>query len=312
MKGLNHILDSRFAGLPPDRRPVVAVPMAQDPELLACVRRALADGVARFVLYGPPGELAAAVSGAGIDLRTVELRDGADAAGACAEAAGLAARGLAQVLMKGLVPTADFVHAILFAQPALVPSGGLLGHVAVFDLPACPRLLLISDAAINPAPSPEQRIELARNAAGVARVLGIGQPKVALVCPVEKPSAKVPSTVESAELVRRAAAGDFGLDFPIDGPFALDAAVSPEAATLKGIGGPVAGAADILVFPCLDAANAVYKSFTCLATPRSVGGIVAGGRVPVVLTSRADSETVKYDSLRLALAVGLPWTAAPG
>ncbi|MFP4377605.1 MAG: phosphate acyltransferase, partial [Spirochaetales bacterium] len=226
--------------------------------------------------------------------------DGADEAESCRLAAEMACAGTADVLMKGLVQTSTFVRSILAPGLGLVPEGGLISHVALFDLPAYPKLLLLSDAAIVVAPSIEQRIQIIKNVLPVAHSVGIDQPKVACIAPAEKISEKVASTGEAAEIIRRVREGAItGVE--IDGPFGLDVAVDPDAAKTKGIGGPVAGDADVILAPCLDTGNALYKSLSYFGKGR-VAGIVSGAKVPVVLTSRADSEEAKYASLRLAIA----------
>lgn len=336
MAGRLHDLLLRRLAAVSGKPPVVAVPFAHSPEILGCIVRAQTEGAARFILVGPRELAEEAARAAGLSLEGAEFRECPGSAEACVVAAGLAAVGEAQSLMKGQVQTAEFIHAILGPGLGLVAPGGLLSHVAVFDLPFHPRLLFVTDAAITPQANVAQKVELIRNAAGVARALGVTAPRVALVGPVEKPSSKLPSTMDAAEVVRRASAGELGPDLVsaeaarqagaaagakrsgpagpgvpgpivVDGPFALDVAVSPEAAAVKGIAGPVAGVADILVLPGLDAANVLYKSLTSF-TLAAVGGIVAGARVPIVLTSRADSEDTKFDSLLLAQVVGLPWT----
>jgi len=293
------LLDARLPGPAADRLPAVAIPMAQNPEIIGCIGEAIAGGLARFVLIGPVDEIRRTADAAGVSLGDAELEHETDPMVACARAARLASERGVDVLMKGLVQTSDFVRAIIARELGLVGPGGLLSHVALCDVDGFDRLFLLTDAAITTNPDAAAKRRLVENAVGCARALGLERPRVAMVAPVERVSAKVPSTVDAEEVVR-ACRGDDRLE--IDGPFGLDVAISPEAAAIKGIDSPVAGRADILVLPNLDAANVLYKSLTGFARA-DVAGIVAGATVPVVLTSRADSERSKLDSLRFALAV---------
>ncbi|MFW6293420.1 MAG: phosphate acyltransferase, partial [Spirochaetota bacterium] len=181
----------------------------------------------------------------------------------------------------------------------LLAPGGLLSHVALCDVDRFDRLFLLTDAAIMTYPDADQKRLIVENAVHCANAIGIDRPRVAMVAPVEKVSDRVPSTGEAASVVA-GFAGDERLE--IDGPFGLDVAISGEAASVKGIGGAVAGRADVLVLANIDAGNVLYKALTGFARA-DIAGIVAGATVPVVLTSRADSEAAKMHSLQFALAV---------
>lgn len=280
------------------RRPVVAVAMANNEEIIGCIGAAIEARVAQFILLGPGAELRALAARHQVSLGDAEFLEETDGRSACARAAELAATGKAQVLMKGLVQTADFVRSIL-AREELVPEGTLLSHVAMVEPAGFDRRFFLSDAAITTFPDPEQLCGLVRNAVSVARATGITRPRVAMVAPVEKVSEKIPSTVAAARVVESFADDE---TFAIDGPFGLDVAISREAALVKGIGGEVAGRADIIITPSIDAGNVLYKALTgFLGVP--VAGIVAGSRCPAVLTSRADSEERKLASLQFALEV---------
>ena len=282
---------------------LVAVAMANNPEVIGCIGTALARGVARFLLVGPAGETRDLACEHSVDIDGAEFLEESAPVAACRFVARLASEGRADVVMKGLVQTGDFMRALLDRSLGLVPPGGLLSHVALFDIPTYSQLLLLTDAAITTQPDEEQKIGLIRNALQVALALGLHPVRIALVAPVERISDKVPSTVDAGRVVER-----FRASLPtgcsIDGPFGLDVAVSSESARIKGIEGPVAGRANLLVLPGLDAANVLYKSLTCFCAA-AVAGVVAGASIPVVLTSRADSESNKYLSLLLALSVRL-------
>jgi phosphate butyryltransferase len=288
----------RSAGAPMDV-PVVAVPMANNPEVIGAIGTAIREAVARFVLVGPVDEIRRLADADGVDLAGSELCEERDGQAACARAATMASRGEAQVLMKGLVQTADFVRSILDRSRGLVPPGGLLSHVALCDIDVHDRLIYLTDAAITTYPEAAQKVLIVENALRCALALGAERPRCAMIAPVEKVSDRIPSTTDAVAVVE-AFADDPRID--VGGPFGLDVAISVEAAAIKGIGGSVAGRADILVLPNIDAGNAVYKALTWFARAR-VAGIVSGASAPVVLTSRADSEESKLNALRFALAV---------
>jgi phosphate butyryltransferase len=279
-------------------RRCLAVPMATNAEVIGSISRVLSEDLADVVLLGPPEEIHEAAVETGADISSATIVDVAEPVDACRTAASMAAEGRVNALMKGLVQTADFVKAVLDRSFGLLPRGGLISHVAVVDVPRHHKLLLVTDAAINVSPGVQEAATLVRNAAVVAKSVGIDRPLVACVAPAEKVSDKVPSTGHSAALARLFADLDDGP--VVEGPFGLDVAVSPEAAAIKGIGGEVPGRADIVLLPCLDAGNVLYKSLTVLAGA-SVAGVVAGAKVPIVLTSRADSEETKFLSILLSL-----------
>jgi phosphate butyryltransferase len=279
----------------------VAVAMGNNPEVIGCIGRGIAEGLAEFVLIGPADEMRRTADEAGVDIASTRIIQESDPVAASRQAARMAGSGEVHVIMKGLVQTADFVRAVLDKTVGLLPAGALISHVAVADVAAYHKLLIITDAAITVAPTVDEKIRLIENAARVARSIGIVRPKVACVAPAEKVSEKVPSTVDAAELTRRFGGADRPVDAIVDGPFGLDVAISAHAASTKGIGGDVAGDADIVLVPGIDAGNVLYKSITLLAHG-AVSGIVGGARVPIILTSRADSEESKYYSLLLSLA----------
>ena len=285
------------------RPPTVVVAGADSDEIIGCIGSTLALGIARFILVGPTARTRELARRAGVDLDCCDFDEVSDPEQASVAAARIAAAGDADVIMKGQVQTSDFIRAILSRDHGLLDSGGLISHVSLFDVPGYHKLLMLTDAAITIAPDVDQKLRLISNALPVAWAIGLRRPKVACIAPVERVTEKVPSTVDAAEVVRRVRADDT-LGVLIDGPFGLDVAVSRDAAQIKKIDGDVAGDADLLLTPNLDAGNAVYKSLSFLAGA-AVSGIVVGARIPVVLTSRADSEATKFASIRLALAATL-------
>jgi phosphate butyryltransferase len=275
--------------------------MANNPEVVGCIAAAIGQGLAEFVLIGPREEILRTADGSDADISTAQIVEASDGVAASREAARMAADGSVHVIMKGLVQTADFVRAILDKSFGLLPSGGLLSHVAALDVTAYHKTFYLTDAAITVTPDVDEKVTLIQNAVRIASSVGIKQPKVACIAPVEKVSDKVPSTTDAALVVERFRRGHGPVDALVDGPFGLDVAVSPDAARVKGVGGDVAGDADIILVPGIDAGNVLYKSVSLLAHG-SVAGVVAGAKVPIVLTSRADSEQTKLSSVLLALA----------
>lgn len=278
----------------------IAVAMANNPEVIGSIGRAMASGLAEFVLIGPGDSIRETARDARVDISAAEIVEEADPVTASRRAAEMAANGAVSVLMKGLVQTADFIRAILDKSFGLLAPDALISHVAVADVDTYHKLLMVTDAAITVQPTVGEKVELIRNAARIAAGIGVDRPKVACVAPVEKVSEKVPSTVEAAQVKQRFGGETPPVDAVVDGPFGLDVALSPEAAEIKGIGGTVAGDADIILVPGIDTGNVLYKSITILAGG-AVAGVVSGARVPIVLTSRADSEESKFHSLLLAL-----------
>ena len=306
---MNRLEEALMAAQPsaPDggKRPRVAVAMANNPEVIGSIGRGLRNGLADFLLVGPEVGIRETAEAAGVDISQATIVPEADPVEACARAAALAGEGSADVLMKGLVQTADFVRAVLDRKHGLLPPDALISHVAVAHVDRYHKLLVITDAAITVDPTVDEKVELIRNAVAIARSLGVATPKVACVAPVEKVSEKVPSTLDAALIAQRFQGESRPVDAIVDGPFGLDVATSLEAARIKGIESSVAGDADILLMPGLDAGNVLYKAISILAGG-AIAGIVAGARVPIVLTSRSDSEENKYHSLLLALASAAP------
>jgi len=290
----------RSSGESPHRR--VAVAGADDDAVLSAVAAGLKAGVP-FILVGDAGRIREAADRIGADIAGAEIEtpSSVDEADLCRATAQLCADGRAGVMMKGRVGTAAFTRAILDKDIGLTPAESLLSHTGLFADPRDGRPFLLTDAAINIDPDLAVKKTILANAVHVARALGIREPRIALLAPVEKVNPKIRSTTDAAELAAWVNGGGLGAAVA-DGPLALDVAASAEAAAVKGLDSPVAGRADIVLAPNLDAGNALYKSLTVFARARAAG-ILAGARVPVVLTSRSDSEEVKQASLGLALRV---------
>ena len=278
----------------------IAVAAAADPDVLLAVAAAKKAGIAEAVLVGDPVAIREICRQQEIDCGSFELEPAADARLAAKRAADLVRTGAAQVMMKGLVGTADFMRAVLSKTEGL-GTGGLLSHIVVFEAPGRNRLMVMSDAAINIAPDLSQKVQIIENALQVTRALGNMDPRVAVLAAVETVTPAMKATEDAALIAKMAERGQIR-GCRVDGPLALDNAVSVAAAKHKGIGGDVAGQADILVMPYIEAGNVLYKALTYFAGA-PLAGIVIGAAAPVILTSRADSPETKLNSIALAVVV---------
>jgi phosphate butyryltransferase len=292
-------LDELITPLPHHQPPAIAVAMANDHEVIRCIGRATEAGLARFILIGPREKILAVAAADKVQLGGAEFVDEPDDVKACAFTAKLAYERRAQIVMKGLVQTAVFTRAFLNRDLDLVPKGGLVSHVALFDIQTYHKLLLMTDGGINIEPDVPRKAAILRNALDFAHRLGLVKPKVALISAIETVNPKIRSTIDARELVRMAEQGLFGSAI-VDGPFGLDIAVSAEAARIKGVTSEVAGDADILLVPNIESGNVLYKTLTQF-TPTKVAGVLVGARVPMIITSRSDSEDVKFRALGLAV-----------
>ncbi|PKL28658.1 MAG: phosphate butyryltransferase [Spirochaetae bacterium HGW-Spirochaetae-2] len=257
---------------------------------------------AEFLLIGNTKETREKAQALGIDIEGLRIIDASDDIEACKLAAHAAMDGSVHVLMKGSVHTADFLRAILDKEYGLLPEGSLLSHVARLVLPWYHKQLLLTDAAVSIVPDLDKKVQIIANAIAVAHNIGIPQPKIALVCPVETVNPRIVSTTDASQIVFLQKNTAVFEDAVIEGPFGLDVALSVQAARVKGIEGEVPGDADILVFGNIDAANATFKAF--LSAPDVVSaGIVVGAKLPVVLTSRSESMHTRIESINMALTV---------
>jgi phosphate butyryltransferase len=281
----------------------VAVAVAQDEPVLEAIRDAKANGIADAVLVGDRLKIEEIAKSVGISPGEFEIIDEKDNNRAALKAVELVSTGEADMVMKGLVDTAAFLRAILDKEKGL-RTGRILSHVAVFDIPALQRIILVTDAAMNIAPDLMTKKQIIENAVGVARAIGIEVPKVAPVCAVEVVNPDMQPTIDAAVLSKMCDRGQIK-GCIVDGPLAIDNALSEEAARHKGIDSPVAGKADIILVPNIETGNVMYKTLTYTSNAKN-GGILAGAAAPVILTSRADSNESKMFSIALAsLAAGV-------
>ena len=254
-------------------------------------------GIIAPLLVGPAERIRAVAEKAGLNIAPYDIVDVAHSHDAAAEAVNLVRTGRAELLMKGSLHTDELMTEVMKRDTGL-RTGRRVSHAFIMDVPTYPKPLIITDAAINIQPTLEDKIDIVQNAIDLVRALGIEQPKVAILSAVETVSPKIPSTIEAAALCKMAQRGQItgGL---LEGPLALDNAISEEAARIKGIVSPVAGHADILVVPNLEAGNMLAKNLSFLANA-DAAGLVLGARVPIILTSRADSVMTRMASCAVA------------
>jgi phosphate acetyltransferase len=271
---------------------------ACSPEALEGALHAHHAGLIEAVLIGPQARMRHLAEHCGLSLDGIALVDVPHSHAAAAKAVEMARTGEVKALMKGSLHTDELLGEVVKTQGGL-RTDRRVSHVFVMDAPRYPKPLLITDAAINVAPDFDTKVDIVKNAVDLAHALGIALPKVAVLSAVETVTAKLPSSMEAAALSKMADRGQI-TGALVDGPLAFDNAVSLEAARIKGIVSPVAGDADILVTPDLDSGNMVAKLLEYLGGAQ-VAGLVMGARVPIVLTSRADSAASRMASCALAL-----------
>lgn len=250
------------------------------------------------ILVGPKDRIRALSEALAIDLHSLDIVDVAHSEAAAEKAVELVHTGRAEVLMKGSLHSDELLAAVTKRGTGL-RTGRRISHVFVMDVPTHPNTLFITDAAVNIAPDLVAKRDIVQNAIDLYAGLGLGTPKVAILSAVETVNPNIPSTIDAAALCKMADRGQI-TGGELDGPLAFDNAISPDAARIKGIKSPVAGQAQILVVPDLEAGNMLAKNLTFLSNA-DAAGIVLGARVPIVLTSRADNVRTRMASCAVAV-----------
>lgn len=296
MKRLNEIIE-RAKGI--KRKFTVA--SAEDSEVLLACDAAKKSGIGEPILVGTKKRLEEISKDINIDISGFEIIDVDDDLEKCKRAVLAVKEGYASFVMKGLVPTATLLKAVLDPENG-IRGESLLSHVMVYEIPAYHKLLILTDGGMNINPGLSEKVEILKNAIKVANSIGIENPKVACLSAVEVINPKMPSTVDAAKLKEMNINKDIG--GIVDGPLAFDLAVSKEAAMHKGVKSEVAGDADIILVPFIEVGNGIGKSLTYFAGARSAG-IVVGAKAPVVLVSRADSHEDKFNSIALACVASI-------
>jgi len=252
------------------------------------------------ILVGPIERIRSAAEHAGLDIGAMEIVASEHSHDSAAKAVELVTAGRVEALMKGSLHTDELMGAVVSRQ-AGIRTARRISHCFIMDVPNHPEALIITDAAVNIAPTLDDKVDIVQNAIDLAHALGVSEVRVAILSAMEMVTAKVPSTIEAAALCKMADRGQI-TGALLDGPLALDNAISPQAATIKQIVSPVAGRANVLVVPDLEAGNMLAKSLSFLANA-DAAGIVLGARVPIILTSRADSLLTRLASCAVAVLV---------
>ncbi len=276
----------------------VAIAAAQEKEILLAAQDAEKQDLCECILVGDRATITEIAQEDSIEIRRMMIIHEPDLRLAARKVMELVNLGHAQIAMKGAIETGDFLRAALDKEAGL-RVGRLLTHVGIFEIPGFDRLIFISDAGVVVAPTMEQKIEIVQNAIYVAQRLGVEQPRVAILAATEMVNPKIPTTLDAANLSKMADRGQIkgGL---IDGPLALDNAISLESAQIKGIKSDVAGRADILIPPDVEAANVLAKAITYFAKG-NMAGVVVGGKSPIIVASRSDPHETKLVSMALGV-----------
>lgn len=276
----------------------ISVACCQDKEVLIAIENARRENIVKAILVGDIKKTREIAKELNINLDNYDLVDIIDLTEASLKAVEFVSTGKAHMVMKGLVDTSIILKAVLNKDVGL-RTGNVLSHVAVFDIEGYDRLFFITDCAMNLAPDLNTKKQIIENACSVARALNIEEPKVALICAKENVNPEMKDTVEAKELEEMYLRGEI-TGCMVGGPFALDNAVSEEAARHKGMKHPIAGKADVLVVPDIEAGNILYKSIVFFSKCESAG-LIVGAKAPIILTSRADSDKTKLNSIALGV-----------
>ena len=278
----------------------VSVSNAQDEPVLQAVKAAKEQNIATAILVGDEAKIREIAASIDMDLTDFEIINEPDTEAAALKAVELVHNGKADILLKGLLETKTFLKSVLNKEVGL-RTGKMLSHVCVFEIEGINRLLFFTDVAFNTYPTLADKVNIINNAVEVAHACGIECPKVAPLCAVETVNPKMQPTVDADNLTKMYEGGDFK-GCQIYGPLSMDLAIDPEAAVHKGVDNPVAGHADILLFPNIDAGNITYKILVRTANVK-IGNVLVGTSAPVVLTSRSDDFQTKLNSIALATVI---------
>lgn len=279
---------------------VTAIVHPCDDASLRSAAQAAALGLIVPIFVGPAERISNIATAAGLDIGSYELVDAEHSQAAAAAAVAIVRAGRAEALMKGSLHTDELMRAVVVADRGL-RTARRISHCFIMDVPGHSDALIITDAAVNIAPTLEEKVDIVQNAIDLARAMGRTEIRVAILSAMETVNPRVPSTIEAAALCKMADRGQI-VGAMLDGPLALDNAISPEAAATKGIASPVAGRANVLVVPDLEAGNMLAKSLSFLSGA-DAAGIVLGAKVPIILTSRADAVLTRLASCAVAQCV---------
>jgi len=294
MKNFKDLLEA--AKKQPEKRLVVV--NGVDENTLEALNKAVDMGFVKPILTGSKEKIKDELQKLNIDINKYEIINAKNSRSATEIAVKMIHDGEADLIMKGMVSTDRFMRVLLKKEYGLLPSRATLSHISVMDHPNYHKLLIFSDAGVIPYPDIKQKILMTEYLIRAAQGLGIQEPKVAVIAPTEQIIISIQSCMDGATIAKMSEHGQIEGGI-VDGPMALDVAINKEAAELKGFTSPVAGDADCLLFPNIDAANVFYKTNSKLCKAE-MAGIIAGAKVPAVVSSRGDSEKTKLNSIALA------------
>ncbi|MBM3802760.1 MAG: bifunctional enoyl-CoA hydratase/phosphate acetyltransferase [Acidimicrobiia bacterium] len=281
-------------------RAKIAVAAGHDPDVIEALQEASKIGLAEGIFVGHADKIQAMAKKVSFDIPSGQIIHEPEEAVAARKAIALIREGQASLLMKGKISTATLIRAVLDKEAGL-RTGRLLSQVIVFQVPGIKRLMIMTDAAINIAPTLEQKAEICRNAIEVAQAIGIEKPNLAALCALEFVNSEMPATLDAAGLTLMNRRGQLAGAY-VEGPIALDVPLSRFAADRKGIDSPLVEKTDIFVAPDIEAANILYRAILYFAQGES-GGVVVGARVPLILLSRAETPETKIRSIAIAILV---------
>jgi phosphate butyryltransferase len=279
----------------------IAVAAAHDPQVLQAVHQAQQEGMVEATLVGDRPAIEAYAAQSSADLSSITIIHEPDPQLAARKVVELARNDLVDVVVKGQIKTSDLLSAALDRHIGL-RGRGLLSHVGIFELPGMERLLYLSDSGVIVHPDVYQKLEIINNVVKVAHRLGLREPKVAILAASDTVHPKIPASIDALALTKMAEQG-WVRGATIDGPLGLELAISPEASVLEESGSPIAGLADVLIVPNVEAGNIVAKGLQYFAHAR-MAGLVVGARVPIIISSRADTAETRYFSLAMAAVLG--------
>jgi phosphate butyryltransferase len=292
---LSQLLDNAIHS---NQKKRLAIAAAEDVYILRAIKDLIELGLIAPIFIGEKQQITAICKEENISVDSNSIINAESTQEAAAIAVKLVKSGEADMLMKGLITTKSLLIEVVHKQNG-ISSKSLLSHLALFESPYYHKVFGLTDAAMNIAPDQEEKIKILRNSVNALQKLGVKKPKVALLAAIEKVNPKMQATVDAAKIVSIHNLTPIA-ECIIEGPLALDLAVSKDAAEHKGVPGEVCGDADLLVVPEIHCGNVLYKSLTCLGGARTAG-VILGADVPIILTSRADSEESKLYSIALAL-----------
>ncbi|GAB6106210.1 bifunctional enoyl-CoA hydratase/phosphate acetyltransferase [Fusibacter bizertensis] len=294
-------LDELLAAAKKGKTMNLVVAAAQDEDVLSAICKAAEENLVNPILVGDKTEIEKIAEKDGLDLKNYVIHDVTDLTEAAKFSVKLVSEGKGDFLMKGLIDTSILLKAALDKEIGL-RTDRLLSHVMIYDVPYYHKLIYLTDGGMNIEPSYEEKVKITENAIDVCRALGNKEIKVAVIAAKEKVNEKMPTTVDARKLQELCRTGSFGNDVIVEGPLALDLAISKEAAEVKKFKSEIAGDTDILIVPTIEVGNGIGKTLTYLAGAESAG-IIMGAKVPIVLVSRADSYQAKLNSIALGSVI---------